>query len=311
MKRALVIGASGGMGYSIVNELASRGIEVTAFARDRERLERLFGTNPYVTIFPGDLFEVNDLEDAAKGSDVIFQSANLPYSDWEKKLPIMISNILQTAKNHSARLAFVDNIYAYGRSFGYPVSENTGKTPHTKKGKIRLAMEELIRESGVPSVIAHFPDFYGPQAENTLLNFTLVDIAKNKRSRYVGSKEIAREFIYTPDGAKALVELCHHEHAYGENWNIAGPGVITGSEIITNVRELTGYQKGVSIVSKNMIRLLGLFNKQMAEAVELFYLNEEPVLLDSEKYEQRIGPLPRTPYREGLKETIKHLAAHG
>ena len=35
MKKALVVGASGGMGYSIVKELSNRGI-VMAFARTRE-----------------------------------------------------------------------------------------------------------------------------------------------------------------------------------------------------------------------------------------------------------------------------------
>jgi len=41
MKRALVLGASGGMGYSIVNELISRGVEVTAFARSEKKLKHL------------------------------------------------------------------------------------------------------------------------------------------------------------------------------------------------------------------------------------------------------------------------------
>ena len=36
MKKALVLGASGGMGYSIVKELSSRGIKVMAFARTKE-----------------------------------------------------------------------------------------------------------------------------------------------------------------------------------------------------------------------------------------------------------------------------------
>ena len=42
MKKALVLGASGGMGYSLVKELSSRGIKVVAFARTKEKLERLF-----------------------------------------------------------------------------------------------------------------------------------------------------------------------------------------------------------------------------------------------------------------------------
>ena len=48
----------------------------------------------------------------------------------------------------------------------------------------------------------------------------------------------------------------------------------------------------------------------MREVVEMFYLNEEPVVLDGEKYERMIGPVPRTSYREGLRQTIEYMQAN-
>ncbi|WML48623.1 SDR family NAD(P)-dependent oxidoreductase [Neobacillus sp. PS3-34] len=307
MQKALVLGASGGMGYSIVKELSSRGIMVTAFARTREKLERLFADDANITICTGDVFRLEDLDRAANGVDIIFQSSNIPYIDWKEKLPIMMSNILQTSEKHSTKLAIVDNIYAYGRSLGEKASEKTEKNPHTKKGNIRLQVENLVKESKVPALIAHFPDFYGPNAENTILNYTLLNVVKDKKASYVGNQCIPREFIYTLDGAKAIVSLSLQEKAYGQNWNIPGYGIITGEEMIKTIREITGYQKGVSTVSKNMIRFMGLFNRQMREVVEMFYLNEEPVVLDGEKYEKLIRPIPRTSYREGLRQTIEYM----
>ena len=56
-----------------------------------------------------------------------------------------------------------------------------------------------------------------------------------------------------------------------------------------------------------MIQFLGLFSVDMREVVEMFYLNEEPVILDGEKYERMIGPVPRTPYREGLRQTTEYM----
>lgn len=55
MKKVLVLGASGGMGYSIVRELSDRGIEVVAFARTRRKLERLFKNLDNVKIRTGDI----------------------------------------------------------------------------------------------------------------------------------------------------------------------------------------------------------------------------------------------------------------
>ena len=84
----------------------------------KSKLERLFGEDPNVTIFAGDIFQIEDLRKAAKDVEIIFQSANIPYSEWERKLPLLMANIVQIAKQQSAKLAVVDNIYAYGRSKG-------------------------------------------------------------------------------------------------------------------------------------------------------------------------------------------------
>ena len=97
------------------------------------------------------------------------------------------------------------------------------------------------------------------------------------------------------------------DDAYGQNWNIPSTGVITGLEIVNIIRKLAHYDRKVSTVGKNMIRFLGLFSLNMREVVEMFYLNEEPVVLSGEKYEKNIGPLPRTPYEDGLKATIDYM----
>jgi nucleoside-diphosphate-sugar epimerase len=307
MKRALVLGASGGMGYAIVKELSSRGIAVTAFARTESKLQKLFKEDANVTIATGNLLNLEDIEAAAEGSDIIFHAANIPYPEWEEKLAPMMNNVLSVAKDKSLKFAMVDNIYAYGRSSGGLVSETTPKVPHTKKGKIRLQLHQIVKESGVPAFIAHFPDFYGPNAENTLLNVTLKSVIQNKMAGIVGDKRIPREFIFTPDGAKAIVNLAMNDEAYGQIWNIPGPGLITGNELIQILRDLTHYEKPVYTISKGTIRFMGLFTPMMREVVEMFYLNEEPVILSGEKYEKHIGPLPKTSYEEGLKKTLEYM----
>ncbi|GAX89084.1 SDR family NAD(P)-dependent oxidoreductase [Effusibacillus lacus] len=307
MNKALVLGASGGMGYSIVKELAQRGIDVVAFARGKEKLAKLFANEKKVMISPGDAFSLESLKEAAADVDVIFHAMNIPYPEWEKKLPVLMGNILESARHANAKLVLVDNIYAYGRSTGALVTEKSPKNPHTKKGKIRLQLETMAKQSNLPVLIAHFPDFYGPNADNTLLNYTFERVIKNKKSMFVGDRKIPREYIFTPDGAKALVELALMDSAYGQNWNIPGSGVITGDEIVAILREHTGYNKNVGTVTKGMVQFMGLFNKMMREVVEMVYLTEEPVVLDGGKLEQEIKSIPRTPYKEGIKQTIEHM----
>lgn len=295
------------MGYSIVNELAERKIPVIAFSRTKTKLDQLFQGNPYVTALSGDVFNREEVQSAASGADVIFHAVGLPYTEWEEKFVMMVSGIVDAAKTESAKLAVVDNIYAYGRYPDKKVEESDPKNPNTKKGKIRLLAEEVIKKSSVQYIIAHFPDFYGPNAENTILNETFKGVLRNKKAQFIGSPKLLREFIFTPDGAKAIVELALNDSAYRQNWNIPGSDVITGEEIIEIIRRQTGYEKSVSIVSKNMIRFLGFFSPMMREVLEMFYLNEEPVVLSGKKYESQIGTLPRTSYEEGIRQTIQYM----
>lgn len=303
MKKALVLGASGGMGYALVNELLARGVEVVAFARNEEKLRSLFAAHqPRVQIQVGDALDREALQRAATGVEVIFHAVSISYEQWKQKLPSIMKNVLEIAAGR--KLVIVDNVYAYGRQDGKQVTEKSEKNPHTKKGRIRLALEQEVKASGVPYLFAHFPDFYGPNALNTMLDYTIRNVLLNKKAGFVGNLGIPREFIYTPDGAKALVELAMRENAYNQNWNIPGDRLITGNELIAIIRRITGYDKKVSVVTKMMIRMVGLVNPFMREFLELSYLYEHPFQLDGGKYERDIGSLPRTPYEEGLRQTL-------
>ena len=307
MKKALVLGASGGMGYALVRELVSRGIAVVAFARGKENLERLYKFDSSVLIFAGDALNEIDVTEAAEGVDVIFHAVNFPYPVWNKTHPLCMEVLIQVAEAKQAKIALVDNIYAYGAQPEVKVTEDVRKDPQTKKGKIRLAMEDSLRESEVSALIVHMPDLYGPHAKSTLLHETFKNVVQNKATNFIGKTNIAREYLYTFDGAKAMVELAQRDGAYNKNWNIPAVQTITGEEIIGILRAETGYDKSVRTVSKTMIRMIGLFQPFMREMVEIMYLTEKPVILSGEKYEAEIGKIPGTSYRQGIKETLKWL----
>lgn len=307
MKKALVLGATGGIGYALVRELVERGVEVVAFSRGKERLHALYQNESKVSIFSGDALVEKDVIEAADGVDVIFHAVSFPYQEWKDKHPLCIEIIVRAAEMQQTKIALVDNIYAYGRQSKIEVIEDTKKEPHTKKGKIRLAMENRLKRSNVPCLIVNMPDLYGPNAENTLLHETLKNVVLNKSANFVGDIKVAREFIFTLDGAKAMVELALREDTYNQNWNIPSAHPITGEEIIEILRKEVGYKKSIRTVSKTMIRFIGLFQPFMREMVEMMYLTEDPVILSGKKYEAKIGPIPHTPYKKGIKETLNWM----
>jgi nucleoside-diphosphate-sugar epimerase len=168
-------------------------------------------------------------------------------------------------------------------------------------------MENRLKESDVPTLIVHMPDVYGPNAENTILHETLKNVVQNKNANFVGSTKAAREYLYTKDGAKAMVELALCQEAYNQNWNIPSTHPITGDELITMIREITGYEKKIRVISTSMIRFLGFFSPFMKEMVEMMYLTESPIVLNGEKFQKEMGPLPHTSYKQGIQETISWM----
>lgn len=306
MKKALVLGASGGIGYALVCELVNRGIEVVAFSRSKEKLMALYEHKVLVDIYSGDVLVEKEVMEAAEGVDVIFHAVSFPYQQWKHKHPLCIENIIRVVERQRAKMALVDNVYAYGRQANKEVTEETKKVPHTKKGKIRLAMENRLKNSHVPSLIVHMPDLYGPNAENTLLHETLKNVVRNKNANFIGNLKVAREFLFTFDGAKAMVELALREDAYNQNWNIPSAHPITGEEIVEILRN-EGFRKSIRTISKTTFQFIGIFHPFMREMVEMMYLTEEPIILSGKKYETKIGPIPCTPYKEGLRKTLKWM----
>lgn len=308
MKKALVLGATGGMGFALVEELVNRGIETIAFARSSEKLalyKQEWG--PRALAFCGDVMNENQLSEAVKGVDLVFHSINIPYEKWNPALFNILEAILTQCRKHDKPLIYVDNIYSYGRQSA-PVSEVISRHPHTKKGNIRLQLQQQIQISSVPYIIAHFPDFYGPKAESTILQYTFKDMLKKPSALFVGGTKLQREFIYTKDGAKALAELALREECYDQSWNISGAGTISGEEIAVIASSYFAREIKVKPIHRWMIAMLGLFNPSMREVVEMMYLNETPVILDGSKYEKEIGALPKTPYQVGIVENLKELA---
>lgn len=308
MKKAVVLGATGGMGFSLVEELVSRNVETIAFARSKEKLE-LYSQEwgPLATIFAGDVLNEVQLRNAISEADYVFHAINIPYQNWNPTLSHILTLILTECHAQNKPFIYVDNIYAYGVQ-QEQVHELTTKNPHTKKGKFRLMLQQQIEASRVPYIIAHFPDFYGPKAESTLLQYTFEQLLKKNKAGYIGDLELKKEFIYIKDGAKALIELALREEAYGEVWNIPGARTITGLEIAEIASEYLHKPIKFKPIHRWMINALGLFNPFMREFSEMMYLNETPVILDGSKYEKRIGALPRTPYKIGICNNLDEIA---
>ncbi|MFB8373257.1 NAD-dependent epimerase/dehydratase family protein [Paenibacillus taichungensis] len=314
MKRAIVVGATGGTGAAITEELIKHGIFTIIFGRSRQKLEQLavkLGSPDYLQIAVGDAFRPDDIIAASLEADVMFHCANVPYNEMESKLIPLGESVMEAAEQLGVKVVVIDGIYPYGRRQMKEVTEEHPKQPHTRKGKTRLAFEQMLFSSKwrkAQVMIVRLPDYYGPTANQaSYLGATLEAIAEGKMAFFIGNKKMPREYIYLPDAAFMVVELALREGTYRQNWNIPGAGVISGKEIIRIAQQAAGKAKPVISLGKIGLSLLGLAVPVMKEVVEMLYLTEEPLVLSKKKYEANIGPVKMTTFDEGITRTIGEL----
>lgn len=314
MKKAVVIGATGGTGAAIVDELVRRQIPVTAFGRSRAKLEQLMlrsSSSGLITLAVGDAFQTKEVADVARGSDVLFHCANVPYHKMSEQLLPLGEAIMQAAEQLHVKVVAVDGIYPYGRRQADLITENHPKQPHTRKGKARLQFGKMIlspRWNNAKPLIVRLPDYYGPTANAaSYLGATLRDIAANKPSFYIGNMRVPREYVYLPDAANMIVEIATRDDAYHQEWHIPGGEIISGQHIVRIARAAAGSSKPVVPLGKISLSILGKFNPILKEVVEMLYLTTEPLRLSKAKYETFIGPVPATSFEEGISQTIRQL----
>ncbi len=314
MNRAIVVGATGGTGAAITAELVKRGISVIAFGRSLQKLKELavqLGSPAHLSLAVGDAFRSQDILAAADGADVLFHCANVPYHEMADKLIPLGEAVMEAANQKHLKVVAIDGIYPYGRRQMDKVTEEHPKQPHTKKGKVRLAFEQMLfshRWTEVQTMVVRLPDYYGPTANQaSYLGSTLEAIAQGKPAFFIGNMVVPREYVYLPDAAAMAVELACRDHAYGQNWNIPGAGTISGKEIVRIARKASGKTKPVIPLGRVGLSILGRFVPVMKEVIEMLYLTEEPLLLSAEKYKREIGPIQATPFEEGIYATIHAL----
>ncbi|MDR6224502.1 NAD-dependent epimerase/dehydratase family protein [Desmospora profundinema] len=287
---ATVFGGSGGMGQYVVRELIKEGYRVRVVARGKEKIrKRLHDVE--VDVRMGDAADSSFARRACEGSSLVFHSIGFPYPEWEEKQIPVMQSLLKGASGEGRRFVLVHPVYAYGHPVTNLVSEEHPTRPKTKKGNIRLKMEQMLQEAhdrgDVEGVIARFPDFYGPHVCNSYLDYILSTALTKNKVHWVGPLETKREYIYVPDGAKALIKLALSGQAGGGAWNIGGREY-AGTEILKAIGKVLDKDLSGRSVPRWGLRLMGWI-----------------FLLDSAKYQKQFGSIPVTPLDEGIRETLR------
>jgi len=314
-RMALVIGAGGGIGYEVTRALLRHGWQVRALLRDPEKSRAMLEALGDVQCIAGDASRAQDVIAAAEGADLIVHGVNPPrYRNWRGLAIPMLRSSIAAARHSGARLMFPGNVYNYAPDMRGPVAEDAPQHPVTRKGAVRVEMEDMLRVAagtGVRSVVIRAGDYFGGHGPSSNFANIIVKPGRPLRSvTYPGVPAVGHAWAYLPDLAETFAEIADRERelAAFDTFHFTGHWFANGIEMAHAVQRASGHpQLPIRSFPWWAVRVLSPFVSLFREVLEMRYLWERPLALDNGKLVRLIGREPRTQLDVAVRESLRGL----
>jgi nucleoside-diphosphate-sugar epimerase len=230
----------------------------------------------------------------------------------------MLESTIAAARAVGARIVFPGTVYNFGPDV---LSTNGGKSarldetaaqhPRTRKGAIRVAMEERLRESGLPVLVVRAGDFFGARAKNSWFSQGLVTPGKPvERILYPAKAEHGHQWAYLPDLACTIARLLDRSSDLERFavFHFRGHWFERGIEIAEATRRVANAPTArIWPFPWFAVYLAAPFNETFREMIEMRYLWKESLEMTNEKLVAFLGEEPHTPLDEALAATLRGL----
>jgi nucleoside-diphosphate-sugar epimerase len=309
--KALVLGATGGIGGEVARRLKANGWEIVALHRDTAKRAGADG----FSWRQGDAMARPDVMAAAEGASLIVHAVNPPsYRDWGKLVLPMLDNTIAAARTAGARVLLPGTVYNYGPDAFPTIDEAAPQTPMTVKGRIRAELERRLREAaatGVRTLIVRAGDFFGPRAGNNWFAQGLVKPGKPLAAiSYPGTPGVGHQWAYLPDVAETMVRLIDKEEVLEPcaTFHMEGHWDADGTRMIAAIRQASGRPDlPVRRFPWSLLTVASPFVPMFRELREMRYLWQVPVRLTNARLIGTLGAEPRTPLEAAVRATLADL----
>lgn len=314
-RTALVIGATGSFGGHAAAALQKHGWTIRALARDPAAARARCGERMPIEWIRGDAMNEADVVAAAAGAQVIVHGANPPaYRNWRGLAAPMLAATIAAAQANGARIVFPGTVYNYAPDAGARIAEDAPQAPVTRKGRIRVQMEEMLEAAsrrGARVLIVRAGDFFGPAAPNSGLNWLTTRRGGRLRSVYAaGPADVGHAWAYLPDLAETTARLLDRESELTdfEVFHFAGSWLERSDALAAAIRRAVGRPDlPARPFPYPVIWALAPFVETYRELLEMRYLWRRPIGLDGSKLARFLGAVPATPFDTAIRATLADM----
>lgn len=303
-----ILGAGGSIGTELARELTPYTNQIRLVSRNPQKV------NPSDELFPADITDATQLDEAIAGSEIVYLTVGFEYNIkvWRKLWPALMRNTIASCRKHGAKLVFFDNVYMYDREHLYHMTEDTPVAPSSKKGKVRAEVAQLLldadKKGEITALIARSADFLGPK-NSIPVEVAYKNFALRKSPNWFADAGKIHSFTFTPDAAKATALLGNTPEAYHQVWHLPTDRTpLTGTDWIALFAQEMDANPAykIKVLPNWLLGFLGIFVPIMQELKEMNYQYDRDYLFDSSKFEKQFSLRP-TPPAEAVKQTIQML----
>jgi nucleoside-diphosphate-sugar epimerase len=310
---ALVVGAAGS---EVAGALLRHGWQVRGLARrpgaaSKPARADLAG----MTWVVGDALDRRSVVEAARGAALIVHAVNPPgYRNWATLVMPMLESSIAAALSAGARIVLPGTVYNFGPDAFPNPAEDAPQHPRTRKGVIRVRMEQRLREAareGVRTLVVRAGDFFGPHAGNNWFSQGLVKPGRPPSSiSDPGRRGLGHQWAYLPDVAETMARLADREKTLAafEIVHMDGHWDGDGSQMIRAIRAAVGDPAlPVRAFPWWLVTLAAPVIPLFRELREMRYLWRMPLRMSNKHLLEVLGSEPHTPLAAAVRSTLAGL----
>lgn len=311
-KKVLITGGLGFIGSNLAIRLIEAGAKVTLV----DSLIPTYGGNLFniepvkyrARVNISDVRDPHAMKYLVSGQDYLFNlagqtshldSMEAPETDLNINVLAQL-HILEACRHHNPdlRLVFASTRQIYGKPLQIPVDESHPLNPVDVNGINKLAGEQYHRlyydVYGIRSSILRLTNTYGPRmrikdARQTFLGIWIRRLLEGLPMQIFGDGKQVRDYNYVDDVVDALLITALSDNSYGQVYNLGSEEDLSLSktaQIMTEIHD--GSYEYVPFPSSRKSIDIGDYQGSF------------------EKIKSQLGWLPRTSFRDGMRETIAY-----
>lgn len=318
----LVTGATGTVGFNIVQSLIKRGRTVRVLVRSIERAQAVL---PSACEFvEGDICDYDSVKQAMQGCSVVHHAAGLP-EQWFRDPDIFTrvnvigtQNMLRAALEHSvAKFVYTSTIDVFqaGRGEHYDESTLDSNPKGTYYERSKQQADHFVTqaiEQGLDAVFIHPAGVYGPGPDIEHAVGLNDIIHKSYHGQLPALLPGGFPLVYSEDVGEAHVLA--EQAQTGERF-IVSERYLSLTEMVAEVYRELGMNKRLPIVLPTWLgkalasvgeRVANVINKPPLVAKGEFHFLQWQAIPNGSKVQRELG-VRLTPFDEGLKHTISAM----